>query len=541
MKYITALSILFLPFLLLAQPDDLPGGEVEVIKNFDARLLDTEKVKIKPDLPPLDTSTQRLTYAIPTKLMPLEYLPPRIRPVAIRTEKNSKGFKGYAKLGYGIPNSPYGEVGYRSFVQDQYDFGIAGKYHAANFKDINNQRFSDLNIGLNGTYYMDEGIAIGGRLNHNRNEVHFYGVPEDVETVFAREDVRQIFNTTDFNVKVFNGARTAGDINYEAGIDFYRITDNYASSENGFDLRIGGTKWFADKHPLTVQLRTDFTTFEDTVKQKLNNFFLNPTFAYHADAFKVKLGVNFASHNDEYFFLPDIEASANLVGSQLAVFVGWEGDLYKNNFRNITDYNPFIIPRFNLENNKYNRIYGGVKGSVRGISYAAEASYKISDQLALFLNDDNREAPFENIYGFEVLYDSVNIFNAKLTLNFNLIENLQVTGTLSQSFFDLEREEKAWHLPAFEANFSAAYLTFRDRITLKGELYVANGVPYLDDNRTAQNLNALFDISAGAEYRFTDNFGAFLSVNNLAANKRQRWNRYPTYGLNLLAGVTAKF
>ncbi|MEL6845333.1 MAG: hypothetical protein AAFP02_19170, partial [Bacteroidota bacterium] len=123
MKYITALSILFLPFLLLAQPDDLPGGEVEVIKNFDARLLDTEKVKIKPDLPPLDTSTQRLTYAIPTKLMPLEYLPPRIRPVAIRTEKNSKGFKGYAKLGYGIPNSPYGEVGYRSFVQDQYDFG----------------------------------------------------------------------------------------------------------------------------------------------------------------------------------------------------------------------------------------------------------------------------------------------------------------------------------------------------------------------------------------------------------------------------------
>jgi len=533
------LQLIAFPFCLVAQPD-LPTGEVEVIKNFDARLLDSEKIKIKPELPALDTSTQSLTYSIPTKLVPLEYLPPKIRPVALRTEKNTKGYNGYAKLGFGIPNSPYGEIGYRLFKDDKYDFGVFGKYHAANFKQIAHQRFSNLDVGLNGTYYMDEGLAVAGKVKHAIDEVHFYGIPEEDITEYAREDVRQRFNTTDVGVKVFNGVRTAGDINYEAGIDFYRLTDNYASGENGFDLKLKGTKWIAEKHAATLVLRTDFSTFEDTVKQKLNNFFLQPSFTFHADRFKVKAGLNLASHNDEYFFLPDVEASANIIGNQLAVYVGWKGDLQKNNFRSITEYNPFVIPRFQLQNTKYNHYYGGVKGNVRGISYTGEIGYKNADNLALFLNEDNAAEPFENIYGFRVLYDSVNIFNLKATVGIEVVKDLHITGTISSSVFDLQREEKAWHLPALEANFSAAY-TILEKLTIRGEMYVANGVPYLDDNDTAQNLNALFDISGSAEYQINKNMGAFIQVNNLAANKRQRWNRYPTYGLNVMGGITAQF
>jgi len=45
----------------------------------------------------------------------------------------------------------------------------------------------------------------------------------------------------------------------------------------------------------------------------------------------------------------------------------------------------------------------------------------------------------------------------------------------------------------------------------------------------------------GAEYFFSKNIGAFLQVNNLANNRRQRWQNYPTLGLNALVGVTARF
>ena len=90
-------------------------------------------------------------------------------------------------------------------------------------------------------------------------------------------------------------------------------------------------------------------------------------------------------------------------------------------------------------------------------------------------------------------------------------------------------------------NVSATYLTLKDKLRLKGELYVENGVPYINPEGETDNLNGLFDLSFGADYRFTKNIGAFLNVNNLAGNKRQRWANFPTYGINFLGGITARF
>ncbi|MDZ4681527.1 MAG: hypothetical protein SGI94_13890 [Saprospiraceae bacterium] len=66
-------------------------------------------------------------------------------------------------------------------------------------------------------------------------------------------------------------------------------------------------------------------------------------------------------------------------------------------------------------------------------------------------------------------------------------------------------------------------------------------MPYLNSNNEADNLNALFDVSVGADYFFTKNIGAFVNIYNLANNRRQRWQRYPTFGLNALFGITARF
>ena len=80
-----------------------------------------------------------------------------------------------------------------------------------------------------------------------------------------------------------------------------------------------------------------------------------------------------------------------------------------------------------------------------------------------------------------------------------------------------------------------------DKLRLKAELYVENGVPYLDEDGEAGNLNGLFDLSFGADYQVAKNFGIFLNLNNVAANKRERWVNYPTYGINVLGGITARF
>ena len=62
MKYCKFFLFLLIGFAFsqpaLAQdPDDLPSGEIDIIKSFDARLGDAERYQVDPELPALETST----------------------------------------------------------------------------------------------------------------------------------------------------------------------------------------------------------------------------------------------------------------------------------------------------------------------------------------------------------------------------------------------------------------------------------------------------------------------------------------------------
>lgn len=372
--------------------------------------------------------------------------------------------------------------------------------------------------------------------------MHFYGYNDLNEDLgenfsFEPEQVRQKFNIFDFKASIFNGARTEADFNYYAGLKFYVMNDNYAARERGFDLLFSGTKWFDGTHPLTIELETDFTAYKDTANQSLNNFFLRPSYTFHGDSFSAKLGAVVASHDDNFTFYPDVELSALILGDVLGAYVGATGSLQKNNFRNLADYNPFISSRIEVRNSNYYYYYGGVRGNVQGIDYDAQVGYKTVDGLALFLLPD----VYDTIPRFDVLYDTASIITIKASLSAPLFDGFTLTGAVSQNFFSLDREEKPWHLPSLEINAGVRYVTLEDKLTVRGDFYLENGVPYLNDDGDAENLNGLFDISLGADYFFTKNIGGFVQVNNLANNKRQRWFRYPTFGLNAMIGLVARF
>lgn len=530
-------------FAICAQ-EDLPSGQVDIVKNFEARLAEANRVDVRPELPALDTITRRLNYNIVSKDVPVEYLPPRIRPLAFRTEKPPTVYDGFARLGGGLPGAFYGEISYDITKNEEFDFGIdLNRYTASNNKNVENQRFSNNSLGLDGTYYFEQGFAVNGEVGYTSDGVYFYGyndINEELDTTlysFTDEQVRQRFNIFDFGLDIFNGERTQGDFNYKAGIDIYLMNDNYAARENGFLLDIEATKWFDEKHPLNVSLRTDFSNFRDTAKQTLNNFYLEPSYTYHGDAFQVKIGGNLVSNDDDFFLFPNVEASANIVTGIVTAYVGVDGSLTKNNFRRLTEYNPFIRSRFLLKNAKWTEYYGGLKGTISGITYQAQLGYKNVDNLALFqLNN-----PLDSIARFDVLFDTASIFSIKGTVVLPLFESLEIIGTISQQVYSLEREEKPWHLPTLNINAGAKYTDPGKKFTFRADFFLENGVPYRDTNGEAQNLNPLFDLSLMGEYFVSDNIGAWIQLNNLANNQRQRWFRYPTLGLNAMVGVSARF
>ncbi|NRA47538.1 MAG: hypothetical protein HRU12_00255 [Phaeodactylibacter sp.] len=532
--------------LLAQDPNDLPSGEIDIIKSFDARLGDAERYSVDPELPPLDTSARRLEYDVFSRTLPVEYLPPKIRPLAMRREKTEEGYNGYVKAGGGFPAAFFGQGYYNINNNENLDIDLYANHHSANnSQNVENQRFSNTNGGVSGTYHFDQGFAVNANLGYTSNSIHYYGYNEVAEALnetisFDQEAVRQRFSIFDAKASIYNSARTEADFNYFAGFKTYIMNDSYSPSrENGFDLIFRGTKWFDDTHPLSIEIQTDFTSYDDEEgDQNLNNFFLRPSYTYHADRFRVKLGFNLSSSDDVFTFFPDIEATAVILEGLVNAYVGADGTLQKNNYRSLTNYNPFVTSPLRIENTLYYNYYGGVRGNIEGIDYDFQVGYQAVEDLATFRLLD----PFSTTPRFDVIYDDGSIVTIKGSVTAPIFEGFKAVGSFSQNIYTLDNQEKPWHLPALSVNVGLRYTTLENKLTVKGDFFLENGVPYMNpETMEADNLNGLFDLSLGADFFFSEKFGGFVQINNLANNRRERWFRYPIFGINAMAGVMFRF
>lgn len=541
-----SLFLIFGIVLPVFAQDDLPDEEVQVIKNFDARLQDADMLEVAPILPPSDPTVKPQSYNVESKTVQVQYLPPKIRPLALKREKQGEIFNGFLKAGVGLPNSFYGEAGYSVFKDKQFDFNFHAKHHSANnSKNIEGQKFAENALKLNGSYYFGEGFAVNGRIGYSRDLIQYYGYnfDEGIDTSFSNGQISQRFKTFDIGASIFNGVQNLGDINYSADVDFYNLTDSYATRENGFTLKLAFTKWFNEKHPLGINVITDFNEFRDSSEQDLNNFYLQPHFTFVNDRFRVKIGANVVTHNDEYSFFPQLEATVPIIGSRLTAFVGADGSLQKNTLRTMSEYNPFIGTRAGLvlRNTEFVDYYGGVKGNFSGFEYLGRLGYKQVEDLVFY--NPNYQGINRTVvpYDFVNEFDDGNIFYINGSLTTPEFKGLSLLGNVSSRIYSMDNVEKAWHLPALTLDGTVKYKLLDGKASARASVFVENGVSYRTEAGAVETLSGLFDLSVGADYQVMKNFGLFLDVYNLANNKRQRWANYPTYGINVLLGASAKF
>ncbi|NJC24836.1 TonB-dependent receptor [Neolewinella antarctica] len=522
----------------------IDNSNVTVVSTFNARLSDAERVKVTPTPPVPDTVIQRQQYLVNDRPISIEYPAPVIRPRGIAKEKAPDAKNGFASIGVGIPNALYADLSYDMSGIDNAELGVFARHHSLNNDgNVENQKSSDTEFGARGTYLFDQGYAVSGGIGYETQSRYYYGynfspVAEGEEPLtFTDDDVRQRFNTFSLDAEIFNGTRTAADIDYTAGISMYLMDGDPAVRENNVDIHVGATKWIADDKPLDVKFRADFTSFKDTSTQNLTNFYLMPSFTTPiAGIYRLKVGVNLTTQEDDFDVFPNVSVHAPFVNGTLAGFLGWDGNLQNNSLRTLTDYNPWVDTRLRVKTAEYWRFYGGVDGQFSGINYRLEADYKNVDNLATYLLDRRQEIP-----KFDVVYDDATIVTLQASGTMNPLADLRVNGSVAQRFYSMENQEEPWHLPSFTLNVGAAYQFLEGRLTTGADFYVENGLPYQNANGDKDNLNGLFDLSLNADYSINDQFSGWLRVNNLLNNKRERFVQYPTIGTNLLVGVSAKF
>jgi hypothetical protein len=513
-KYLIAAGVFIFAGVQTVQAQkDLPTENVNVIKAFDARLLESSKIKVLPSLPPLDTTTHLQDYLVPQRPLSLKYDAPKLRPIGMKAGKKEETYNGFVKLGGGVPTAIWGEAGYSFKIGKQFDGNVWFRHHNQNADNaLANQRFANNDGLISGNYYINDKVAVEGKIGYKYDRVHFYGYNHDSLKNVTEDRVRQDYKILDIGGRVYNAERNDIDLNYSIAPKFYLMNDNYGARETGFDLLMSATKWFAEKHPLRIAIRTDFTSFSDTVSRSLNNIYLQPSFTLHFDILKLKIGGNFASNRDVFSVFPDCELGLSVFEDGFQIFAGATGDLKKNTYRSMATYNPYIqMLASTLRNTKVNNYYGGIKGDFGWLEYSGQVGYSKSQDLALY----------QTFYGTN-----------KITRFRTIYDTVSMTPTI---------QARAWGLPKLEGNFGGVYTLLDGKASLRGNCYIADGIWYKDRENHAQQGKILLDLGFGGSYYFTKNIGAFLDVNNILNNKRARWADYPTIGTNFLAGITVKF
>jgi hypothetical protein len=221
-----------------------------------------------------------------------------------------------------------------------------------------------------------------------------------------------------------------------------------------------------------------------------------------------------------------------LLSDKLAIYIGAKGDIEKQNFRLLANENPYLVNNIAIRNASNNEIYAGIKGQAGALSFRIDGSHRSIDNLAMYLTNG------DSIPKFNVVYDTARLISFGGELNYSIKDNIILKAAIKQRIYSLNNELRAWHLPSFTAMFGISYT--KNKLHLNLDVNTENGVPYLASEGPL-NLDPLIELNIGSRYSITKQIEAFIQLNNLLNNKRQRWQYYENIGINFLGGVKMRF
>jgi hypothetical protein len=518
---------------LLAQTT-LQVDEVQVIKDFEARLKDFRKVNIEPRLPVFDISERQYEYTISSKPLILEYEKPSIRPLALPDLPGIPVKRGGFELGYGIPNAFAGSFSYGTSRED-FSSSIAVRHHSANNEKIEHQQYmhNALDLALNHTFSND--VSFDGNAFINLDYINLYGVEASQDTSIDFTSPRRRLIHWDVSSSVRKEAMTEsidGMMNIR-----YRLLHNNMEQlvENGFTLDAGLDFLVNERIKFTLPVRSDVILSQVAGTQTA--FGISPAMRYQQPYFNLELGGEFVYGSSGWVIFPEILVTFSKLWGYFDLFAGAGQETYLNGAHFKTTSNPFYRMSGDTAPLTYEQGYfAGVRGDIEGAKFEAGAHYSTTSNAELFVPSavDARQ--------FDVRYDKIRDFFIEGSVSYEITRNITLSGTVVKHFYEPENELKAWHRPDLDADFTARFSFFRNKLLVDGSLFFATGLHYPDPlSGQPEKLPVLFDVSGKAQYTLFRNFRLFVQWNNITATKYNRWYQYPSYRIHLIGGVKLQF
>ena len=527
---------------------EIEDVEIEIVKDREIKLPRSSRNFDK--IPPvsLESKKPEVTYFFSNLNLPIPDLALRVRPLRMKDEPLRKLYGNYVKAGFGNYTTPYFEGYVTSKRNRDHMYGshvrfLQSQKGPVDGKNSGSGMFDASAFGkLFGTV-----VTVSGDVGYKRRAYHHYGYPDDA--VVSEDTLDHQYNDVYLQASLENTDKSS-KLDYLIGLQFNNLTDNYSAHESEVQLDFRGAYQLGEVASFNLLSDLDIMSLKDeTLDVKTRNLFrIKPSFEFEYEGFMIDAGFNVVYENDtlgdsdELHFYPDVKARY-VLESGFEIHAGIRGDVEKLTYRKLAYENPFIGPDVRPYNAyKTIEVYGGIGGALTSkLGFGAGISVASFKNMHYFVNR------FDDVSKFMVIYDTGNtqVFNLNGHLGYNRSETFRLGLRADVWGYDTDELDNAYHKPKYRVSSNATYNLF-DKVRLTGEAYIMgvnDPLIFSDPNvdQTPVSLDSFIDINVEAQYLVSDQFSAFVRVNNILSQEYERYYRYPSRGLQVMVGASYAF
>lgn len=537
------LSVLFCLLSISAFAQKDTTKKVDIMSTFRPVLRKPTKIALTPAQLEADSGRQKLEYNIPSENLFYNYQAIPIQPVSLTQDSTiDLGTRNYLKGGFGNFSTAY--------INGGFSFGDGKKQLLNVYTDyltqkgkIQFQNYRKLALKANGSYFLPKNEAYGSA-SIMMMDNYLYGYDHSVFNYKGSNDsIRNHFQEVSLKAGYRNTVATEYGISYDPNVEIKTFASKNKLSESSLIVTAPIKKEFGDAFAINIEGKADITTYtsknlSSNVKFSNNIFSLSPSLSYASSKFTITGGITPTWNNGKFVWLPNVfgEAPIRIKDKEVVFQAGWVGRYVKNTFGNMIQTNPFLETVSSQTNTKEVEFYAGLKSSVgKHFNVSGKAAFVAISNMPFYINDPLNEKAF--IVSNE---SHVNDLRVHGDLSYINQDKLTVTAGLTfNGYTGMRDNAKAWGTTPMELNASLRWWAFK-QVMLKGDFYAFAGGNYYDKG-SARPFSGGNDFSAGAEFRISKRFSAWLDVNNIFNNKYERWHNYPVYGLGFIGGVKVNF
>ena len=534
----------FFSLCAMAQRDTTKQS-INITSSFKPVLRNAVKINFSGSQLLADTSISVRPYIIPAQNLFYAYQPIALKPLALQQDTNLYlGNRNYIKAGFGNYSTPYVKAGLSFGNGKTALLNLYGTYISSKGK-IKNQDYTEFEGKATGSYFTKKFEIYASGAVKQRN-YFLYGYDHAVYD-YKKTDIKQHLQDITIRAGIRNTNVTEYRINYNPNVEFNIFSNYNKLNETTVIVNAPVEKKFGDNFALKVEAKADLTNYYTKGFLPINYNFSNnviqvsPSLVYSSPQFSINGGLTPTWNNSKFVWLPNVYAEYQLQQNVFMIQAGWIGRYIKNTYRNLTAMNPYLAPVTSQMNTKEVEFYGGIKGSLgKHFNFNAKAGLVTYNDLPFFINDTSALAGDGK--SFVIANEAkANNFRVHGDLSYINQDKFTVTaGVTFNGYTGMKNNARAWNTLPVEINGSVRWWAFK-QVMLKADFYMFGGGNYLEKGNKSVSFKPGSDLSAGAEFKITKQFSAWLDVNNIFNNKYERWHNYQVYGLNLLGGIRFEF